>query len=92
MENVLFRHSVRIKQICFNAGVKLLYISPYSPDLNPIEEFFAELKAYIRKNRLLYEILVSVSVPSFNDALASKKRVQKVIFRSAGVSIELCDF
>jgi transposase len=30
--------------------VKLLYLSPYSPDFNPIEEFFAELKAFIKKH------------------------------------------
>lgn len=28
----------------------LLYLPPYSPDPNPIEEFFAELKAFIRRN------------------------------------------
>jgi hypothetical protein len=27
-----------------------MYLPPYSPDLNPIEEFFAELKAFIRQN------------------------------------------
>jgi transposase len=32
-------------ELCSDAGVKLLYLPPYSPDLNPIEEFFAELKA-----------------------------------------------
>ena len=25
-------------------------VPPYSPDLNPIEEFFAELKAFVRRN------------------------------------------
>ena len=30
--------------------MKLLYLPPYSPDLNPIEEFFAELKAFIKRN------------------------------------------
>jgi len=29
--------------MCYDAGVKL--VTPYSPDLNLIEEFFAELKA-----------------------------------------------
>jgi len=41
--------------MCVEAGVKLLYLSPYSPDLNPIEEFFAELKAFIRRNWQTYE-------------------------------------
>jgi transposase len=30
-------------------GAKLIYLPPYSPDLNPIEQFFSKLKAYLRK-------------------------------------------
>ena len=28
----------------------LLYLPPYSPDLNPIEEFLPELKAFVKQN------------------------------------------
>jgi transposase len=42
-----------LKNACENAGVKLEYLPPYSPDFNPIEEAFAELKAWIKKNYLL---------------------------------------
>jgi transposase len=35
--------------MCADAGVKLLYLPPYSPDLNTIEEYFAELRAFIKK-------------------------------------------
>jgi transposase len=31
------------------AGAKLLYLPPYSPDFNPIEQLFAKLKALLRK-------------------------------------------
>jgi transposase len=31
------------------AGAQLLYLPPYSPDLNPIEMTFAKLKALLRK-------------------------------------------
>lgn len=41
--------------MCDAAGVKLFYLPPYSPRLNPIEEFFAELKAFIRENWKVYE-------------------------------------
>ena len=31
------------------AGASLLYLPPYSPDLNPIEQLFAKLKTLLRK-------------------------------------------
>lgn len=31
-------------------GVRLEYLPPYSPDLNPIEEAFSKIKAFIHRN------------------------------------------
>lgn len=31
--------------------MRLVYLPPYSPDFNPIEEAFSALKAWIRRNR-----------------------------------------
>jgi transposase len=39
--------------MCREAGVELVFLPPYSPDFNPIEESFAELKAWIKKEREL---------------------------------------
>jgi hypothetical protein len=50
MDNASFNRTEQIEQLCYEAGVKLLYLPPYSLDLNPIEEFFAELKAFIKKS------------------------------------------
>ena len=33
------------------AGASVAYLPPYSPDLNPIEQVFAKLKALLRKYR-----------------------------------------
>jgi transposase len=41
--------------MCHDAGVKLVYLPPYLPDLNPIDEFFAELKAFIKQNWQIYK-------------------------------------
>ena len=30
-------------------GARLVYLPPYSPDFNPIEKYFAKLKAMLRK-------------------------------------------
>ena len=38
-----------VEQAIHSAGATVLYLPPYSPDLNPIENFFAKLKALLRK-------------------------------------------
>ena len=38
-----------VRQTLAAAGASLLYPPPYSPDLNPIEQLFAKLKALLRK-------------------------------------------
>jgi len=38
-----------VRQAIEAAGAVLLYLPPYSPDLNPIEQLFAQLKALLRK-------------------------------------------
>jgi transposase len=46
----LSRHKVGgVREAIAAAGANLLYLPPYSPDLNPIEKFFARLKALLRK-------------------------------------------
>jgi transposase len=43
-------HKVRgVRQAIEAAGASLIYLPPYSPDLNPIEKAFAKLKAILRK-------------------------------------------
>jgi transposase len=50
IDNASFYHTEQIKQMCYDVGVKLVYLLLYSSDLNPIEEFFTELKAFIKQN------------------------------------------
>ena len=38
-----------VRQAIAAAGASILYLPPYSPDLNPIEQLFATLKALLRK-------------------------------------------
>jgi len=38
-----------IRKLIEARGAKLIYLPPYSPDLNPIEMVFAKLKALLRK-------------------------------------------
>ena len=38
-----------VKELFEEAGIRILYLPPYSPELNPIEPFWANVKKYIRK-------------------------------------------
>ena len=42
MDNASFHHANRIEQMCSDAGVSLVYLPPYSPDLNPIEVLLSD--------------------------------------------------
>jgi transposase len=49
MDNLSSHKGGRVKELIEERGCELFYLPPYSPDLNPIEEAFAKLKALLRK-------------------------------------------
>ena len=49
MDNAFSHQGASINELCDEAGVMLLLLLPYSPDLNPIERML-QLKAFIRRH------------------------------------------
>jgi transposase len=49
MDNLTAHKGERVKELIEERGCKLIYLPPYSPDFNPIEEAFAKIKALVRK-------------------------------------------
>ena len=49
MDNLGSHKSDKVRQLIRAAGARLLFLPPYSPDLNPIEQVFAKLKTLLRK-------------------------------------------
>jgi transposase len=49
MDNLPAHRGADIRTAIKNAGASLIYLPPYSPDFNPIENAFAKLKALLRK-------------------------------------------
>ncbi len=49
MDNLSSHKGSRVRELIEQRGCELIYLPPYSPDLNPIEEAFAKLKALLRR-------------------------------------------
>ena len=63
MDNASFHSKKRLIFAAQNAGYSLLFLPPYSPELNPIENFWAWLKRFLCK--------ILPSAPSFDDTLST---------------------
>ena len=49
MDNASFHKSQRTKELIESVGCRVIFLPPYSPDLNPIEKFWANMKRWIRQ-------------------------------------------
>ena len=49
MDNLTAHKGERVRKLIEQQGCQLLYLPPYSPDFNPIEEAFSKIKHLIRK-------------------------------------------
>jgi len=49
MDNLGSHKGAAVRKAIRAAGAKLIFLPPYSPDLNPIEQVFAKLKLLLRK-------------------------------------------
>ena len=61
LDNVSFHKSDKVKEAVESVGATVLFLPPYSPDLNPIEHFWFKIKNTIRK--------VASSFDNFADAV-----------------------
>jgi putative transposase len=44
MDNAAFHKSIKTRQLIYKTKARLLFLPPYSPDFNPIEQTFGTLK------------------------------------------------
>jgi len=51
MDNASIHKNNKVRELIESVGCKILYLPPYSPDFNPIENYWAVMKKNIRKIR-----------------------------------------
>jgi transposase len=49
LDNLSSHKVAGVKELIESAGAEVLYLPPYSPDFNPIENVFSKLKTMLRK-------------------------------------------
>ncbi len=53
MDNASIHHSREVADLISSVGALLIYLPPYSPDLNPIEEAFSSVKANLKAHEVI---------------------------------------
>ncbi len=75
--------------MCETQGVRVIYLPPYSPDYNPIEEFFSVLKKWMKRHHEAYEDeesfaeFIHLAVNACSGDILAKQH-----FRHAGISVQ----
>jgi transposase len=49
LDNASFHRASHVEELARERDIEVLYLPAYSPDLNPIEHFWAHLKGHLRK-------------------------------------------
>ena len=86
LDNAKIHHGGRLASLCDAANVLLIYLPPYSPDLNPIEKVFSVLKSKLKRHHVLTGTdedpdLIKEYLPSF-----VTPRLMSSLFQASGYS------
>ena len=74
MDNLSAHKGERVRELIEAKGCELIYLPPYSPNFNPIEQAFSKLKSYLREacarsqQRLMEVIGQALSTITTSDA------------------------
>jgi transposase len=76
MDNLSAHKGEKVRELIEARGCKLIYLPPYSPDYNPIEEAFSKIKGLLRKaaartcEALIEALGAAISAVNSTDALS----------------------
>ena len=71
MDNATFHRSQKTKDLIESAHCKIIFLPPYSHDLNPIEKFWANMKRWIRGQLSEFAHLYDALVKFFNAQIST---------------------
>jgi len=72
MDNLRCHKVEGVEQMVEEAGATVEYLPPYSPDLNPIEQMWSKIKAFLRKVKARSQELLADALPNAFASVSSK--------------------
>jgi transposase len=88
LDNAAIHKSARLSNLCEEHGVLLIFLPPYSPDYNPIEATFKDLKAWVKRNYKLAEEYQSFEAFLHFAVNQSRGSHARAHFREAGYILD----
>ncbi len=84
MDNASIHHVDQVVELITSVGALVRFLPPYSPDMNPIEEVFAEVKHYLQANGSLFDTSMSPACILFMAFNSVSPRHCQAYIRHAG--------
>ena len=84
MDNLSSHKAVAVRRAIRSAGALLMFLPPYSPDLNPIEQAFSKLKTLLRKENARTREQTEECIGTLLDRITAQECAN--YFRDAGYS------
>ena len=75
MDNLPAHKVAAVREIIEGAGAKLMYLPPYSPDFNPIEKAFSQIKAHLKKAAARTIEKLEVAIAEAIDTVSPKNAI-----------------
>ena len=71
MDNASFHKSQKTRVLIESVGCRIIFLPPYSPDLNPIEKFWANMKRWIKDKIIEFSELYDAIVAFFQVSITT---------------------
>ncbi|MFY9449948.1 MAG: transposase, partial [Candidatus Methanoculleus thermohydrogenotrophicum] len=82
LDNFSSHHAVLVKAYAAKNNIQLVYLPPYSPDLNPIEQIWRAIKREVAATFIMnYEHLTTVIARAFEILTAKRSYWEKWVIK-----------